>query len=318
MMRQNSDIHRVVEISSISSGDENNDKSKRASYFMVFGSASIVAFLPLFYESKMRIENVGILVFLAVLVSTLFTPLWGALLDIFISRVRSGTIHRTVLVFTILATGVSRFCLQFFDNFDILVIMSTLAAFFVSPVVPTLDTLLVYSLNDPERYGYYRVYGSLGFASFVLIVSLLVEIGEDSELVFPMWTCLILSLISALSILKAPFVEIAEIAVKDFESTSHASKRSRLFREACNLLCSSSTQVEFWVVCIIVLLSGTLNGIVETFLLIYLRTELKASFLNMGLCRAVCALCEIPTFTHSATCLRWFGVRGSMVVALIA
>ena len=324
-MKRNNDIHRVVEISSISS----DDNSKRTSYFFVFGSTSILAFLPLYYESKMRIENVGILVFLAVLVSTLFTPLWGTVMDVFISRVRSGgktscpllrnSIHRTVLVIASVSTGLLRFSLQYFDNFDLLVIISTLAAFFVSPVVPTLDALLVHSLNDPESYGQYRLYGSLGFAAFVMIVSLLIEIGEDSELVFPMWTCLILSVTSAILIFKASFVEIAEIAVKDFEQTSHASKRTRLYRETCTLLCSSNTtKVEFWVVSIIVLLSGALNGIVETFLLIYLRTELKASFLNLGLVRAVCALSEIPTFTHSTTCLRWFGVRGSMVVALIA
>ena len=83
---------------------------------------------------------------------------------------------------------------------------------------------------------------------------------------------------SALLIFKAAFVKLPR-SVKDFEQTSHASKRSKLYREACKLLCSSNTtKVEFWVVCIIVLLSGALNGIVETFLLIYLRTELKASF----------------------------------------
>ena len=169
------------------------------------------------------------------LVSTLFTPLWGTVMDVFISRVRSGgrtscpllrnSIHRTVLVVTI-TTGILRFCLQFFDNFDLLVIISSIAAFFVSPVVPTLDALLVYSLNNPELYGQYRLYGSLGFAAFVLIVALLVEIGEDSELVFPMWTCLILSVTSALLIFKAAFVEIAEIAVKDFELITHRNDRN--------------------------------------------------------------------------------------------
>jgi MFS transporter, PPP family, 3-phenylpropionic acid transporter len=331
-----SNIHRVVEITSTSSSSDSDDQSKRASYFFVFGSfGSIATYLPLYYESKMKIEYVGILVFLAVLVSTLFTPLWGSVMDFFISRIREGklscallrnSINRSVLVLTILSTGVLRFSLQFFDNFDMLVILSTLAAFFMSPVVPTLDTLLVYSLSDPEMYGHYRLYGSLGFAAFVLIVALLIEIGEDSEdLVFAMWTCLILSVTSALLIFKAPFVEIAEIAANDLgggggaQQGAHASKRSKVFREAGKLLCSSNTtRLEFWVVLIVVLLSGALNGIVETFLLIYLRTELNASFLCMGLARAVSVLFEIPTFTHSSKFIRFFGVRGSMVVALLA
>ena len=127
-MKRNNDIHRVVEISSISSGDDDN--SKRASYFFArkfihFGFSSVVLriqmrieFVISWFSSRVSIYAVHTSMGYSNGCIYISSTIWRKnILSLLRNSIQNGTRGHYHL------TGVLRFSLQFFDNFDLLVIM---------------------------------------------------------------------------------------------------------------------------------------------------------------------------------------------------
>lgn len=335
------EMHRVLGITIDSSEGENGSvlclrrvrfKHQKIAYFLVFsGIGSIVPFIPLYLVSAsvgLSPYQLGVLFFLATSVSSVCAPLWGMIIDRLRTqkRKRGGrscllrSIYRSVLVGSILIAAFLRWSLQFFRTFDTLVVVSIFASFFMSPVVPTLDELVMYTLTESKQYGGQRVWGAIGYGVATLIVAIAIE-ATSNDVDVAMWACAIVMALAAVEMATAPFVEMAgAISEYPVEESGGVDTRRNVscLRGMCRILCSKSTRVEFWIIMLIVLVSGILTGIIESFLFVYLRHELNASYIIMGLSRAVMAVAETPAYFYSSRVLDCFGIRGTLAVSMIA
>lgn len=262
----------------------------RSGYFWFY--AAIGAFGPyisLYYRDLgMTGLQLGILMAMPALWTAFTGPLWGALAD-------SLAIHRVLLrVVLIVAAATALIATQPTQFASLLILMSVLAASLV-PVVPLLDS---YAVTEAERqgtsYGSLRVMGSIGYTVMVLVMGRV--LGDSVSSSFLIWYagCL---LIAWLSIFGLP--GLAERQPRPLLDGLQAVRRSR----------------PFLLLILVAYLVASGYAVIGSFLSIHMQ-ELGSSTSIIGTAFAVSAVSEFPVLFFSGWILSQIGARRVLFVAI--
>lgn len=135
-------------------------RSLKLAIFIYFSTIGIILpYLPLYFNYRgMTGTQIGILLAIGPLMSTLVQFFWGVLSD------RLQTVKKVVLFLLIIA-GLASMLVFSSNSFNTLVGSVLIFFAFAWPVIPLLDSLtLATTKQTGESYGSYRLWGSLGFA----------------------------------------------------------------------------------------------------------------------------------------------------------
>jgi MFS transporter, PPP family, 3-phenylpropionic acid transporter len=263
----------------------------RLSGFYFFYFAFIGAFAP-YWSLYLKFLGftalqIGILMSLLQVVRIFSPTAWGWLAD------RSG---RRILVVQCAATlGLAAYCGVFFGTqFWWLFTVMALMSFFWSGPLPLVEaTTLTLLGKNSGNYGQVRLWGSIGFVVTAIAIGYILDATEIVVLLY-------LVLVLKFGILFSAF------RVPDCEATPHHSDRAPL-RE----IVAKPEVIAFFVACF---LMSAAHGPFATFFPIYL-VDHGYSKAGVGWLISLGAICEIGAFLGMARLVRFFSLRGLLILS---
>lgn len=135
-------------------------------YFSFFALGALEPLLSQYLKSiKLSGTQIGIIVSLTSLISILIQPFWGSLCD-------KTQKNKKILLFLILVTASISLFVPLFKSYYIVIIVFIIFYFFLSGIIPIIETMAV---NSSFGYGNIRQWGSIGFAIAVLIAGFIAD-----------------------------------------------------------------------------------------------------------------------------------------------
>ena len=262
----------------------------RVLYFLYFGAlGGYWTYLNVYYKDiGLSGTQIGLVNTLSPLVSIFAATMWGMVND------RLG---RPRAMLRIAIPGVIAACLglSLAQNYSLIILCSCLMSFFLSAVIPLLDNTTLRLLGDQsDRYGQYRVAGSLGFIVTSLASGYLYEVTGLHTIFYTYVTAMVLFLAAA-SFLPNERVHIGG---------SVWGGLSKMVRQPAWLIFAAS-----------VLLLWISNNGAMNFIGITVQ-EMGGSDSMIGLVWMASAITEIPVMLTSDRLLRRFGSTALLVVSL--
>ena len=257
-------------------------------YFACFGLMSVYLNV---YLLKMGLsgKEIGLTNSLASLLGMLGSPIWAAISD------RFG-LRRMLMVINVAGAGVSALGLVFAGQFTALMFLTVANTFFVSSLLPLIDTMNLSALQGhPEQYGKQRAWGTVGYIIATLGIGLLLG-GMDLRLVFAVY--------SGLMSLMLVFVwQLPNDAIH--LTSSFSSKFIELIRAPA-----------WQVVTLSLFVFGIGNSGMHNYLSIYL-SQLGASETLIGSTWSLGAIAETGFMAFSGGLISRLGVRKILPLAFI-
>lgn len=173
-----------------SSAVERQLRSVRALYFTYFASFGLMSVYLNVYllQNGLSGKQIGTITGTAALLGMLGGPVWGALND------RFG-LRRVLMAITVLGAGFSALGLAASTQFPVLMIFSVSNTFFVSSLLPLIDTMNLAALRGhPERYGKQRAWGTVGYILATFGVGLLLA-RIELRVVFAVYFLIMLTML---------------------------------------------------------------------------------------------------------------------------
>lgn len=160
-------------------------------FFFYAGLGVFIAFLNVYYQSiGLSGTQIGLINTFGPLVGIFGTTLWGMVSD------RFGKI-RLLLVFASLGVILAVTGLSAAQTFLWILLIACFFSLFHSAIFPLLDSTTLSLLGDRrERYGYYRVWGTIGFIVTSLLAGLVYQ-RFGLRVMFPAYTVVILAFLVA-------------------------------------------------------------------------------------------------------------------------
>jgi MFS transporter, PPP family, 3-phenylpropionic acid transporter len=243
-------------------------------HLLFWNGATVVIigpFLPLYFFYKgYTVVQIGILLGVAPFMGVISQPFWAYLSD----RYQSV---KKILLIVFLLTIASSYGVFFGDSFTVILVFIILMYFFWSPVGPLLDSFIIQSIkNGNHTYGSLRLWASVGYAIFALIVGTILRvIGIQNLYVL----CLVLFLVLIVSL---AFVSDIKQITRKVE-----------FKDINKLL---GNRYLVWFLLLVMLLSIP-NGFNGAILGIHLQ-NLGAKEDLIGLANTLAAASEVPVFYY--------------------
>jgi PPP family 3-phenylpropionic acid transporter len=256
------------------------------SYYLALGA--IIPFINLYYE-RMGLSGlqIGALTAIPVLVSSTAVLLWSSLAD-------TLHWHRRILRITLLLSAGAILLLSTATTFESLLGYIVIYAFFISPVVPLLDSWALEAAESSNHsYGELRLWGAVGWTISTILVGLILQRFGLHWLFYCFVVLLLLTFFIAL-----------------FQPSRKVVERQSLRHGLKTLLLNYPILLFLLAV---FLVSLTLNANLS-FFSIYLDS-IGASESAIGLGWAIASLSEIPVMLFSGRIARRIGATGLLKVA---
>lgn len=154
-------------------------RAVRALYFLYFACFGLMSVYLNVYLLKLGLsgKEIGLINSLASLLGMLGSPIWAAVSD------RFG-LRRMLMVINVVGAGLSGLGLAFSSYFALLMLLTVSNTFFMSSLVPLIDTMNLTALQGrSELYGRQRAWGTLGYILATTGVGFLLS-GLELRLVF--------------------------------------------------------------------------------------------------------------------------------------
>jgi PPP family 3-phenylpropionic acid transporter len=260
-------------------------------YFLSVGA--LLPFLNLYYQSiGTSAWGIGILLSLPQFMYLLAAPLWGALADML-------HIHRRLLPMVMFATLLPILILAWINvengSFVVLVILMTVFAFCLAPVIPLADHAVLVMLGEQRHeYGRLRLWGAVGFGGAAWVVGLAAT-GLGITIIFYFY----LALMSLAALVAAQLPDPAMQPAEPF------------WVSALKL----SGQPRWLIFLAGAFLAGVAYQMLNAFFAIFL-TDLGGDEALFGVTMLVAGLSELPIFFLSGALLRRFGANRLFMVSL--
>jgi PPP family 3-phenylpropionic acid transporter len=257
--------------------------------------AALAAFQPylvLYWQSVgLTGPQIGVVSFAIPLVIMVSSPLWTGLAD-------ARRIHRPLLAVAIVGTAAAGASVPLVTSFGPALLVSSLFAFFVAPIVPMSDSATMSSLaaeGTPGMYGRVRLGGTFGWALAAPIIGALVA---ATRIPVAFWTYAALMLVAMFIGLQLRFPP--------------QTVRARVL-QGMRSLAGQRAWVFF-------LLIGFVTGLgfaaINVYLFPYLK-ELGVSTTVAGLALTISTVSEIPVLFFANRILRRLGARGMLNLAVV-
>jgi len=262
----------------------------RVMYFLYFGAlGGYWTYLNVYYkEIGLSGTQIGLVNTLSPLVSIFAATMWGLIND---KLGRPRVVLRIALPGVVLAC----FALSLSRDFYLLILFSCLMSFFISAIIPLLDNTTLRLLGEhSDRYGQYRVSGSIGFILVSLVSGYVYEM-TGLHAIFYTYMIAMALLLAAANFLPDEPVHI---------SGSVWSGLSAMMRQAPWVIFALSALL-MWISN-----NGAMNFIGITVI------ELGGSESLIGVVWMASSLIEIPVMLTSARLLRRFGATRLIIMSL--
>lgn len=248
-------------------------------YFLYYAAAAtLLPFLTIYYEDLgLSGTQIGVLASVPPLLSLVSAPVWGVVSDMRKQRKLSLLIAISGAILLALVLSVVR-------GFVWLIPAVMLFSFFVSPIMPLVDTTTISLLGgQKERYGRLRLWGAIGWGVAAPVVGWMIE--TDSA-VWSFWAYSGLMALGLLIALSVPETGQAHAASQTDLRISLAGPR--------------------WFLFLIIAFAGGMSlSMISNFLFLFLR-QLGADEFSLGLTLTVATLSELPILFFSNRLLaRW-------------
>jgi MFS transporter, PPP family, 3-phenylpropionic acid transporter len=256
------------------------------SYYLALGA--IIPFINLYYE-RLGLSGlqIGALTAIPVLISSTAVLLWSSLAD-------TLRWHRRILRIGLFLSAATILLLSTATTFEGLLGYIVIYAFFMSPVVPLLDSWALEAAEDSHRsYGELRLWGAVGWSISTVLVGLIIQRFGIHWLFYCYVALLLLTFFIAL-----------------FQPRRKVIERQSL-RHGLRTLLLNYPILLFLLAVFLVSLSLNAN---LSFFSIYLDT-IGASEGAIGLGWAIASLSEIPVMLFSGRIARRIGATGLLKVA---
>jgi PPP family 3-phenylpropionic acid transporter len=262
-------------------------------YFLYF--AALTAFQPyivLYWQSiGLTGAEIGVVSFAIPLVIMLSSPLWTGLAD-------ARRIHRLLLAVAVAGAAASAGAVPLVTNFGAALLVTSLFAFFVAPIMPMADGATISALaaeGAPGMYGRVRLGGTFGWAIAAPLVGALVA---ATRIPLAFWTYAILMGVAMLVGLMLRFPK-QTVRVRVWQGM-----RTLLARRAWTFF----------------LLIGFVTGLgfsaVNNYLFAYLK-ELGINTTLSGLALTISTVSEIPILFFANRILQRLGARGLLNLSVV-
>lgn len=165
-------------------------RSVRALYFAYFAAFGLMSVYLNVYllQNGLSGTQIGTISATAALLGMIGGPAWGAIND------RFG-LRRVLMAVTVLGAGICALGLMFASQFAVLMLLSVSNTFFVSSLLPLIDTMNLSALQGrSELYGKQRAWGTVGYIVATFGVGLLLG-GVQLRLVFGVYFLVMLAML---------------------------------------------------------------------------------------------------------------------------
>lgn len=260
----------------------------KAFYFFYFSAyAALAPFLIVYFEQLgFSGQQIGILSALIPITMLMAAPLWGMIAD-------TNQRHKAVLLCLMACSSIAVLLLSVSRSFSIMVLVVSLFAFFVSPIIPLGDNAVLKLLGKQKRsYGRIRIWGAVGWGLSAPLVGF---ITEQLGISWAFYSYVFLMLGCMLSIYGMALVQAPKTAV---------SRNFRAFLTAPWLFLLTA-----------IFIAGAGFAICGNF--VYLRLiELEAKASLIGLALSFATLSELPINFFGRQLLDRFATKHLLLIAL--
>ena len=257
-------------------------------FYMAYGTYQ--PFINLYFERLgLSAVQIGTLTAIPVLIITIFGMAWASLAD-------ARHWHRTILRISLLVCAGAVFLLPNADSFLAIIPFIVIYAFFITPIVPLLDSSALESVeNSSHSYGELRLWGSVGWAISTVLVGILIQKYN----IYWLFYCYVV-----LTLLTFSF-SLFQPKRKHVLKTSVWSGLKDLLGKPSFLLFLLS----------ILFAAMTLSGS-SSFLSIFLDS-IGTNESSIGLAWSIASLSEIPIMLFSGKIMQRIGSKGLLTVAFV-
>ena len=262
----------------------------RLSYLFAFAAAAaLTPFASIYYRSLgFSPQQIGWLLGMPLLMSVLATPVWGALAD-------ATHRHRAVLMLAIAGAAGGAALIPTVDTFAAVVPFALLQAAMFAPVNSLLDNGALTLLGPrPERYGRFRLWGTIGWGVSAPLVGWVVA-DRGPRWIFPIYIALMAAL----------FVAAVRLPVADRPSSERFGVRIRALTHNRSL----------WLFLAVAFLGGAGMSMVNAYLPLYLNGMHATGLVGVAL--LIATISELPVMMMGPTILGRLGLAPAFVIALV-
>jgi len=264
-------------------------KSFNLLFFAAF--ASIMPFLALYYEDLgLSGPQIGALTAIPPLMMVVGASAWGAIADMTAQ-------HRRILGLSILGSILFGYLISSAAQFQKLLPIVALYAFFISPVIPLLDNSVLVALGKrSDQYGKIRLWGAVGWGVAAPIIGAVIE-----RMGFR-WSFAIYAVLMIGGLLVALYMPIAKTGI------------GSRFSQGLRILLQDAQIKRFLFT---MLLVGMGLALIDIYLFLHLQS-IGANKVLMGLTLTVGTVSEIVIFIFSDRLLNRWGKKRVLIGGILA
>jgi PPP family 3-phenylpropionic acid transporter len=262
-----------------------------AFYFLFYaGAVAIFNYFALYFQGQgLTGSQIGVLMGLASLIGLFTGPLWSGLAD-------ASQRHRLVLSIALIGNLIAIFLFPFSNSFWWFLLLIVIESFFGGPIISMADNATMTMLGDErEHYGRVRIGGTIGWGLAAPIIGAVV-MRYGMRYNFSVYS------IAAL---------IALIVVQQMHFSKHQGEGS--FWNGVRQLLTDGKWIAFL---IIVFIAGSGNGIITSYLFVYLQ-KIGTSPAWMGWAVTISTAAEVPALFFAGRMLKKLGARGLLLLGLV-
>lgn len=158
--------------------------------FIYYGFGAFTPLIMQYYQSiNLTGTQVGLISATTPVVSIVTQPLWGIICDRF-------RIRKSVLVLTLLASGLIGLLFPVVSTFALVLILYTVLSVFQSAVVPVSDSIaLGYVKKHHLQFGDIRMWGAIGFALAAFLTGVMVEKWGPSVIFYSYFAAMVVAIL---------------------------------------------------------------------------------------------------------------------------
>lgn len=158
--------------------------------FIYYGFGAFTPLIMQYYQSiNLTGTQVGLISATTPVVSIVTQPLWGIICDRF-------RIRKSVLVLTLLASGLIGLLFPVVSTFALVLILYTVLSVFQSAVVPVSDSIaLGYVKKHNLQFGDIRMWGAIGFALAAFLTGVMVEKWGPSVIFYSYFAAMVVAIL---------------------------------------------------------------------------------------------------------------------------
>ena len=262
----------------------------RLSYLFAFAAAAaLTPFASIYYRSLgFSPQQIGWLLGMPLLMSVLATPVWGAVAD-------ATHRHRAVLMLAIAGAAGGAALIPTTDEFAVVVPFALLQAAMFAPVNSLLDNGALTLLGSrPERYGRFRLWGTIGWGVSAPLVGWVVAV-LGPRWIFPIYVVLMVALL----------VAAVRLPVADRPSSERFGVRIRALTHNRSL----------WLFLAVAFLGGIGMSMINAYLPLYLNGMHATGLVGVAL--LIATISELPVMMMGPAILGRLGLAPAFVIGLV-